>query len=96
MTLVWIGGSLDAEAFEYNRDTDLAAAESVFSRPGLVVHQFPLETYRQCGYSVHELAEDVAPPAALGAWLWDHYPVAARSGSSSAASGRSATARPCW
>ena len=47
--------------------------EYVFSRPGLVVHQFPLETYRQCGYSVHELAEDVGTSGRLGAWLWDHY-----------------------
>lgn len=73
MALVWIGGSLDVDAFEYNRDTDPAAAEFVFGRPGLVVHQFPLETYRQCGYSVHELAEDVGTSGRLGAWLWDHY-----------------------
>jgi purine nucleosidase len=73
MTLVWIGGSLDAEAFEYNRDTDPAAAEFVLGRAGLVIHQFPLETYRQCGYSVHELAEDVGTSGQLGAWLWDHY-----------------------
>jgi purine nucleosidase len=73
MALVWIGGSLDGEAFEYNRDTDPAAAEYVFSRPGLVVHQFPLETYRQCAYSVHELAEDVGTSGRLGAWLWEHY-----------------------
>ena len=52
MALVWIGGSLDVDAFEYNRDTDPAAADFVFSRPGLVIHQFPLETYRQCAYSV--------------------------------------------
>ena len=73
MDLVWIGGSLDPDAFEYNRDTDLAAAEYVFSRAGLVIHQFPLETYRQCGYSVHELAEDVGTSGRVGAWLWDHY-----------------------
>ena len=52
MALVWIGGSLDLDAFEYNRDTDPAAADYVFSRPGLVIHQFPLETYRQCAYSL--------------------------------------------
>ena len=32
LTLVWIGGSLDPEAFEYNRDTDPAAAEAVLGR----------------------------------------------------------------
>lgn len=73
LALVWIGGSLDVGAFEYNRDTDPAAADFVFSRPGLVVHQFPVETYRQCAYSVHELAEDVGTAGRLGAWLWDHF-----------------------
>jgi purine nucleosidase len=73
MVLVWIGGSLDVDAFEYNRDTDPAAADYVFSRPGLVIHQFPLEAYRQCAYSVHELAEDVGTSGRLGAWLWDRY-----------------------
>ena len=73
MTVVWIGGSLAVDAFEYNRDTDRAAAEYVFNRPGLVIHQFPLETYRQCAYSVHELAEDVGTSGRLGAWLWEHY-----------------------
>lgn len=73
MALVWIGGSLDVDAFEYNRDTDPAAADYVFSQAGLVVHQFPLETYRQCAYSVHELAEDVGTSGRVGAWLWEHY-----------------------
>jgi purine nucleosidase len=73
MSLVWIGGSLDVEAFEYNRDTDPAAADFVFGRPGLVIHQFPLETYRQCAYSVHELDEDLGRSGRLCAWLWDHF-----------------------
>jgi len=73
MSLVWIGGSLDVDAFEYNRDTDPAAAEFVFSRPGLVIHQFPLESYRQCAYSVHEMDQDVATSGRLGAWLWEHF-----------------------
>jgi purine nucleosidase len=73
LALVWIGGSLDPEAFEYNRDTDPAAADFVFGRPGLVIHQFPLETYRQCAYSVHELDEDLGRSGRLGAWLWDHF-----------------------
>jgi purine nucleosidase len=73
MALVWIGGSLDVEAFEYNRDTDPAAADFVFSRPGLVIHQFPLEAYRQCAYSLYELDEDLGRAGRLGAWLWDHF-----------------------
>ena len=72
-TLVWIGGSLDVDAFEYNRDTDPAAADFVFRRPGLVIHQFPLEAYRQCAYSLHELDEDLGRSGRLGAWLWDHF-----------------------
>src|SRR4051794_31784756 len=80
MALVWIGGSLGVDAFEYNRDPDPVAADYVFSRPGLVVHQFPLETYRQCAYSVHELAEDVGTSGRVGAWLWEHYQSPARVG----------------
>ena len=57
LILVWIGGSLDPSASEYNRDTDPAAADFVFGRPGLVIQQFPLETYRRCAYSVAELED---------------------------------------
>jgi purine nucleosidase len=70
LTLVWIGGSLDTEAFEYNRDTDPAAAEAVLAVPGLVVHQFPLETYRRCAYGVAELEADLPATGRLGAWLY--------------------------
>jgi purine nucleosidase len=70
MTLVWIGGSLDPDAFEYNRDTDPAAAAAVFAVPGLAVHQFPLETYRRCAYSVAELEADLPATGRLGAWLF--------------------------
>ena len=70
MTLVWIGGSLDPDAFEYNRDTDAFAAESVFAVPGLEIHQFPLETYRRCAYSVAELEADLPATGRLGAWLF--------------------------
>ena len=73
LTLVWIGGSLDADASEYNRDTDPAAAEAVLGRPELVVHQFPLETYRRCAYSVAELEADLPATGRLGAWLFDRF-----------------------
>ncbi|HEV7187407.1 MAG TPA: nucleoside hydrolase, partial [Blastococcus sp.] len=43
---------LDPDAFEYNRDTDPAAAAAVLAVAGLAVHQFPLETYRRCAYGV--------------------------------------------
>ena len=70
LTLVWIGGSLDPEAFEYNRDTDPVAAEAVLAVPGLAVHQFPLETYRRCAYGVAELEADLPASGQLGAWLY--------------------------
>jgi purine nucleosidase len=71
LTLIWIGGSLDPEAFEYNRDTDLSAAEAVFAVAGLEIHQFPLETYRRCAYGIAELEADLPATGRLGAWLYD-------------------------
>ena len=71
LTLIWIGGSLDPDAFEYNRDTDPAAAEAVLATPGLAIHQFPLETYRRCAYGVAELEADLPATGRLGAWLYD-------------------------
>jgi inosine-uridine nucleoside N-ribohydrolase len=71
LELIWIGGSLDPGAFEYNRDTDPVAAAAVLATPGLAVHQFPLETYRRCAYSVAELEADLPATGRLGAWLYD-------------------------
>ena len=73
LTLIWIGGSLDSSAFEYNRDTDPAAAAFVFGQPDLEIHQFPLETYRRCAYSVAELEHDLGTAGCLGHWLWEHF-----------------------
>ena len=73
LTLVWVGGALDADAFEYNRDTDAEAAREVLARDDLAVSQFPLETYRRCTYSVAELEQDVGGAGRLGAWLWRQY-----------------------
>jgi purine nucleosidase len=73
LTLIWIGGSLDSSAFEYNRDTDPAAAAFVFGQPELEIHQFPLETYRRCAYSVAELEHDLGSTGRLGGWLWEHF-----------------------
>jgi purine nucleosidase len=72
-TLLWIGGSLRGGAFEYNRDTDPAAAAFVLDLPELAVHQFPLETYRRCAYSIAELEQDVGGTGRLGQWLWAHF-----------------------
>jgi inosine-uridine nucleoside N-ribohydrolase len=72
-TLVWIGGSIEDGAFEYNRGTDPEAARIVLEWPGLEIHQIPLETYRRCAYSVTELEEDLGRSGALGHWLVDHF-----------------------
>ncbi|MCZ2815942.1 nucleoside hydrolase [Modestobacter sp. VKM Ac-2984] len=73
LTLIWVGGALDADAFEYNRDTDAEAAREVQARDDLAISQFPLETYRRCTYSVAELEQDVGGAGRLGAWLWRQY-----------------------
>jgi purine nucleosidase len=73
LTLIWIGGALDPAAFEYNRGGDPAAADFVFAQSDLEIHQFPLETYRQCAYSVAELEYDIGGAGALGQWLWNRF-----------------------
>jgi hypothetical protein len=73
LTLVWVGDSLNPRAFEYNRDTDPAAAEFVSSRPGLDIASFPLETYRRCAYSVAEMEEDLGGSGTIGRWLWNRF-----------------------
>jgi hypothetical protein len=72
-TLVWIGGALAPDAFEYNRETDAAAAEFVLGQPQLEIWQFPLETYRRCAFSVAELEHDLGGSGRLGAWLWERF-----------------------
>jgi hypothetical protein len=73
MTLVWVGGSLDADVFEYNRETDAGAAREVLARSDLAVTQVPLETYRRCEHSVAELEEDLGQAGRVGAWLWQRF-----------------------
>lgn len=73
LTLVWVGGTREPGGFEYNRDTDPAAAGFVLGGDVLTVFQFPRETYEQCGYSVAELEADLAGSGRLGAWLWNRF-----------------------
>jgi purine nucleosidase len=73
MTVLWIGGSLVEDRFEYNRDTDPAAADMVLRHPQLAVYQFPVETYRRCAYSVAELEGNLQACGRLGAWLWRRF-----------------------
>jgi hypothetical protein len=73
LTLVWVGGARAAGAAEYNRDTDPVAAAAVLGRSELAILQFPLETYRQCAYSVAELEHDLAGSGEVGRWLWTRF-----------------------
>jgi inosine-uridine nucleoside N-ribohydrolase len=95
LTLIWIGGSLDSSAFEYNRDTDPAAAAFVFGQPELEIHKFPLETYRRCAYSVAELDTTWAAPAGWGTGCGSTSRTRP-TGFTSEVSGPSATVRPSW
>ena len=73
LTLVWVGGALDG-GFEYNRDTDPAAAEFVFARPDLQIVQFPVEAYRQVACSVAELEWELGHATGeLGERLWQAF-----------------------
>ncbi|MGY2078500.1 nucleoside hydrolase [Modestobacter sp. SYSU DS0657] len=73
LTLVWVGGALDADVFEYNRETDPQGAREVLDCRDLAISQFPLETYRRCSYSVAELEHDLGGSGRVGAWLWQRY-----------------------
>ena len=73
MTVLWIGGSLADDTFEYNRDADPGAVDLVLGHPELAVYQFPVETYRRCAYSVAELEMDLQACGRLGAWLWRRF-----------------------
>ncbi|WP_432486688.1 nucleoside hydrolase [Kineococcus sp. SYSU DK018] len=72
MTLSWVGGTLGAGP-EYNRDTDPDAAAQVLATTGLERWQFPVETYRQCAWSVAQLQDALEGCGDLGAWLWRRY-----------------------
>ena len=73
LTLVWIGGAAEDRGFEYNRDTDPAAAALVLGAADLPVWSFPLETYERCVCSVAELEVDLCGSGAVGRWLWERF-----------------------
>jgi hypothetical protein len=73
LTLIWIGGAGADRGFEYNRDTDPAAAELVFATRALPIRWFPLETYERCACSVAELEHDLRGSGAVGEWLWERF-----------------------
>lgn len=71
-TLVWVGGS-STGSDEYNEYTDQAAADFVFSDPGLPITQFPLEAYQRLTLSVRELQHLLGGAGAVGRWLWERF-----------------------
>ncbi len=73
MTLVWVGGAAPDRGFEYNRDTDPAAADLVLAQAGLPIVSFPLEAYERCAYSVAELEQDLRGSGRVGRWLWQRF-----------------------
>lgn len=73
ITLAWVGGGLGPVDFEYNRDTDAAAAEYVLSSSALEIRQYPMEVYRSLAISVAELEDGLTSAGPVGRWLWQKY-----------------------
>lgn len=71
--LLWVGGLIEGDTFEYNRDTDAGAATFVFAQPELELIRFPAETYRLLAISVAELKDRLTSSGELGGWLWERY-----------------------
>lgn len=71
--LLWVGGVLEGDAFEYNRDTDPGAATFVLAQQDLELIRFPVETYRLLAISVAELEDRLTSSGDLGGWLWQRY-----------------------
>ena len=69
LVVVWVGGASDlGSAFEYNADTDRAAADVVLAS-GLDVWRIPSGAYRRLRVSLAEVAGDLAAASPLGGWL---------------------------
>ncbi|GAA4157073.1 nucleoside hydrolase [Leifsonia shinshuensis] len=73
ITLAWVGGSADSGDFEYNRDTDVAAHDFVFSHDALTIYSFPIDVYRAIALTVAELEDRLSSAGPVGEWLWDRY-----------------------
>lgn len=71
--LLWIGGTLGGDDFEYNKDTDADAAAFVLATENLELIRFPAETYRLLAISVAELEDRLTSSGPLGSWLWERY-----------------------
>lgn len=69
-TLVWVGGSVSGD-WEYNEQTDSAAARLVLNHPGLEIRQIPLEAYRRIVVSIAELRSSLQRSGAIGRWIWN-------------------------
>ncbi|NBC35046.1 nucleoside hydrolase [Novosphingobium sp. FSY-8] len=74
MTVVWIGGgAYPAGGWEYNLNTDIAAAREVIERHKVPLWQIPQGAYRQMQASNADLAARLRPVSDFGAWLYDRF-----------------------
>lgn len=71
--LIWVGGSLEPDAPEYNADTDSAAAAAVLATPGLRLTQFPVQAYATCVVDIDELERLLRAGGDAGHWLWRQF-----------------------
>lgn len=71
LRLVWVGGS--DGGFEYNRDTDRDAHDTVFAAAELAIDRIPLEAYRLVRASVTELRSRLEQSGPVGRWLWRRF-----------------------
>ncbi|MFK4759817.1 nucleoside hydrolase [Microbacterium sp. ZW T5_45] len=71
--LLWVGGTIEDGAFEYNQDTDADAARFALAADGLELIRFPAETYRLPAISVAELEDRLVSSGPVGRWLWERY-----------------------
>lgn len=79
--LLWIGGKEYDDfgfysppghgAMEYNLSISPYAGQVVFNNTMVRIWQVPRDAYRQCLYSIDEIAERIRPCGAIGQYLYD-------------------------
>lgn len=82
IVVIWIGGQeypfghpfppqyyKDQNLVEYNARLDVKAFQTVFNLSDLNLWQIPRDVYRQCLYSMDELADKIAPCGEIGKYL---------------------------
>lgn len=73
-TLVWIGGGrYPAGGWEYNLNTDLAAARAVIERSAIPLWQIPQHAYRLMQFSNAEMRVRLRDISPFGRWLYESF-----------------------